>query len=655
MTWDSNLVSFSREVATAFETKKPIVALESTIISHGMPYPQNYQTAREVEDIIRGLGAVPATIAILNGIIRVGLDDCDLEKLAQIGRDCRKCSRRDLAAVVAEEGNGATTVAGTMYIANMVGIKVFVTGGIGGVHRGVNDTWDVSADLSELGRTPVCVICAGVKSILDIPKTLENLETRGVSVLAYGQKQFPAFFTPNSGSDAPHQVNSPEEIAALLYSGSRIGMDCGMVVGVPVPAVKAAEYSEIESATEQALAEVREKRVTGRDITPYLLLRIAELTHNRSLAANIALVKNNARVGALTALALSKLSFTHSRDVISMQANQKRQGLSDAHTLSSSNKRLLLFGGSVIDITWTPKPDVVVELRTSNPVSTRRSFGGVARNIAESLGRLGHNPLLASLVGDDASGNEMVKHAASAGIDISEIRIMKGMSTASYTCLLDEKRDMFTSVADMDILEKLTPAMISHLIAHIELLVLDTNMVSDKIWETIQMAKLSGVKVFLEPVSAAKAKRIVPPDGNLKGITYIFPNRVELKTISTAIGYMPSRGIPDDKAQCLQLLKHGVENVILTLGEAGALVARYTAAGTPAFDHIPAVSIPESSIRNTQGCGDALVAGTVSGIADGLSVTDAVRRGVILASETLKADGAVSQNLESFKRSFSKL
>jgi len=306
-------------------------------------------------------------------------------------------------------------------------------------------------------------------------------------------------------------------------------------------------------------------------------------------------------------------------------------------------------------VTCTPKPDVAVNLRTSNPVSTIRTFGGVARNIAESLGRLGHNPLLVSLVGEDASGKEMLRHAAYAGIDISQIQTIKGATTANYTCLLDENRDMYTAIADMDIFEKLRPKMISPFLINAELLVLDTNMVSSQIWETIHLAKRAGVKVFLEPVSVAKARRIVPVDGNLSGITYLFPNRVELEAISSAIGYKPTSGIPDDKARCLQLLKHGVENVILTLGEEGALVGRFATTNTPTFDYIPAVTVPDSRVRNTQGCGDALVSGTVSGIADGLSVTDAVKRGVRLASETLQTDGAVCQNLEGFKRSLSKL
>jgi pseudouridine-5'-phosphate glycosidase len=228
-------LSYSPEVAEALRQGRPVVALESTIISHGMPYPANVKTAQEVEQVVRSHGATPATIAILDGRIRVGLTPAELETLGKLGHKAQKCSRRDLAYVLATKTPGATTVAATMLIAHMAGISVFVTGGIGGVHRGAESTMDISADLTELGRTPVAVVCAGVKSILDIPKTLEVLETQGVSVVALGTNEFPAFFTPHSGCEAPLRVNSPSECAQMIDAAQRLRLDNGMVIAVPIP------------------------------------------------------------------------------------------------------------------------------------------------------------------------------------------------------------------------------------------------------------------------------------------------------------------------------------------------------------------------------------------------------------------------------------
>jgi pseudouridine-5'-phosphate glycosidase len=296
---------FSPEVAAARTAGKPVVALESTIISHGMPYPQNVQTAREVEQVIRDAGAVPATIAIIGGKICVGLSDEQLELLGA-SPDAMKVSRRDLPIVLAQGRLGATTVAATMICAQLAGIEVFVTGGIGGVHRGAETSFDISADLQELAHTSVAVVCAGVKSILDIGLTLEYLETHGVPVVSVGQPGFPAFFTRESGFQADFQLDTPEEQAAFIRTKWQLGLAGGVVIGNPVPAGSAMPKDEIDRITEQALHEAGARGVTGKAVTPFLLDRIKQLTEGRSLATNIALVKHNALVGARLALALNK-------------------------------------------------------------------------------------------------------------------------------------------------------------------------------------------------------------------------------------------------------------------------------------------------------------------------------------------------------------
>lgn len=284
-----------------------IVALESTIISHGMPYPQNVACAKDLEAIVRREGAVPATIAILGGVIHVGLNDEQLELLGKLGSKCAKVSRRDLPFIIAAKRNGATTVSATILIAQRVGIDVMATGGIGGVHRRGEATMDVSTDLTELGRTKVLVVCAGVKSILDIPKTLEVLETQGVSVFGYQTDEFPAFFTRHSGCKAPLVIETPTQGANFLLALRQLGYVSGGIIGVPIPAEFEAEGKLVEDAIKTALQECDAQHVLGRDVTPFLLKRVNELTEGKSLTSNIALVKNNTQVAAKIAVAYHKL------------------------------------------------------------------------------------------------------------------------------------------------------------------------------------------------------------------------------------------------------------------------------------------------------------------------------------------------------------
>ncbi|GMH43000.1 hypothetical protein BSKO_10922 [Bryopsis sp. KO-2023] len=291
-------VKLSDEVRDAMDYGKPVVALESTIISHGMPYPQNLETAKEVEAAVREAGAVPATIAVIGGTPKAGLTEEELERLASKGKEVRKCSTRDLPLVVSQGMDGATTVAATMFLANAAGIGVFVTGGLGGVHRGGENTMDISADLTMAGKVPVLVVCAGAKTVLDIPRTLEYLETQGVCVCAYGSDNFPAFFSPDSGCKAPVRVDTPKQAAGLITSSINLGLKSGVIVGVPIPEEFAAEGERVEAAISQALEESEEQNIGGAEVTPFLLSRIAELTEGESLSSNIKLIKNNARVGA---------------------------------------------------------------------------------------------------------------------------------------------------------------------------------------------------------------------------------------------------------------------------------------------------------------------------------------------------------------------
>ncbi|HMQ41216.1 MAG TPA: pseudouridine-5'-phosphate glycosidase [Paracoccus sp. (in: a-proteobacteria)] len=296
------------EVAAALADGAPVVALESTIITHGMPFPQNLEMARRVEEEIRKGGATPATIAVIEGRIRIGLDDAAMERLAKTPQaQVMKLSRADLAACVASGRTGATTVAATMICARLAGIEVFATGGIGGVHRGAEISFDISADLQELSQTPVTVICAGAKAILDLPKTLEVLETLGVPVIAYGQDQLPAFWSRESGLRAPLRMDSAAEIARAAATRRALNVPGGQLIANPIPAGAEIPRATIAPIVDQALADAARHRIAAKAVTPYLLQRIFELTEGRSLAANIELVMNNARLGAGIATELAAL------------------------------------------------------------------------------------------------------------------------------------------------------------------------------------------------------------------------------------------------------------------------------------------------------------------------------------------------------------
>ena len=297
-------LALSPPVADALRDGRPVVALESTIISHGMPYPQNVETAREVEAIVSKAGAVPATIAILGGKVRIGLSSGELETLGS-ARDVLKVSRRDLPNVLASGRTGATTVAATMIAAHLAGVRVFATGGIGGVHRGAATSFDISADLTELARTPVAVVCAGAKSILDLGLTLEYLETHGVPVIGYQTDRFPAFFTRDSGFGVDFRLDTPADLARSLSLQWSLGYAGGAVVANPIPESHALAREEVDAIIEQALAEAAAQAIAGKRVTPFLLSRVNQLSGGRSLVANIALVKNNARLAAQLAAALT--------------------------------------------------------------------------------------------------------------------------------------------------------------------------------------------------------------------------------------------------------------------------------------------------------------------------------------------------------------
>ena len=302
----ARLMEISPEVAQARASMRPLVALESTIITHGMPYPRNVETAREVEDAVRSAGAAPATIAVIDGRFKIGLEPAEIERLGELSGGVVKASRRDLAALVARKGSAGTTVAATMFVAELAGIEIFATGGIGGVHRGAEETFDISSDLAELARTRVAVVCAGAKSILDIEKTLEFLETQGVAIVGYRCDEFPAFFARSSGVKLDHRCDGLRDLARMIRLQRDIGPG-GLLIANPIPETFAMEERAIEQRIAEAVAEAREQGVGRKEATTFLLQRVVELTGGRSLEANIALIRNNAILAAQTAVELARL------------------------------------------------------------------------------------------------------------------------------------------------------------------------------------------------------------------------------------------------------------------------------------------------------------------------------------------------------------
>jgi pseudouridylate synthase len=294
-------IEIQKEVQEALHLRKPVVALESTIISHGMPYPDNVKMAKNVESIIRKAGAIPATIAILNGVIKVGLTSDEIEMLAT-EKFVYKVGKRDIAYVVSQGKTGATTVSGTSLIAQMAGIKVFATGGIGGVHRGAQETFDISRDLEELAAVDIAVVCAGAKSILDLGLTLEYLETKGVEVIGYQTEKLPAFYTRSSGFHVNYRLDTPQEIATLMHTKWSLGLTGGIVIANPIPLAYEMDFEIINTAIEQALKEANEKGIKGQDVTPFLLSKVKHITEGTSLDSNIELVYNNARLAAEIAI-----------------------------------------------------------------------------------------------------------------------------------------------------------------------------------------------------------------------------------------------------------------------------------------------------------------------------------------------------------------
>eukprot|EP01100_Stratorugosa_tubuloviscum_P014262 TRINITY_DN750_c0_g1_i1.p1 TRINITY_DN750_c0_g1~~TRINITY_DN750_c0_g1_i1.p1 ORF type:complete len:624 (-),score=287.85 TRINITY_DN750_c0_g1_i1:135-2006(-) len=581
-----------------------------------MPWPQNYETAKEVEQVVRKNGAIPATIAILDGQICIGLNDSQLQKLAKEGRNVMKASRRDLAVAVGLGKSAATTVSATSLLAHKAGIKIFATGGIGGVHREGEITLDISADLTELGRTPICVVSAGAKSLLDIGRTLEYLETQGVAVLGFKTNDFPAFYVPSSGFQVSQKVESISDCASILYANfEQLNLQSGILIAVPIESQYAAEAQKIEDAIQLALNEAKQKNVIGKDVTPFILERLNTITGGESLTSNIALIKNNAKTAAQIACELSK----------KYHSNQKITTINHNNLNENNNNNsysVVIIGGAAVDIVG--KPNNNLQNATSVPGTVIHTTGGVARNIAESLHRLNNSIFFISAIGKDASGDFLLNEFKQIGMNIQGLYQSTNHSTAQFLSILDQSSELTYAIAAMDIFEQtITLTYLNnflHIINNCKIVVIDANIHENIIHALASYCKKINKPIWFEPTSVPKSRKCLTV---LDKITFISPSKDELIELVKALNFPvhPERigdknNINIEYLKCLiaQLLTRGIIHVILKLGKFGVLVGsrNYHNNNNLDFNFKHFHALPVEKITSVNGAGDSLVAGCIS-------------------------------------------
>jgi len=679
-------------VQQALNENRPVVALESTIVAHGMPYPENVDLCRRLADILRERGVEPATIALRDGDCRIGLTPEEIDDLARPASSTNdnaetephkkqqkavKCSTRDLARVLSAQDRstqqsarstvppwGATTVASTMVLAHAAGIPTFVTGGIGGVHRNGHVSMDISADLVELGRTPVVVVSAGIKSILDIARTLEMLETQGVPVVAYRADEMPAFFSPKSGVPAPGRVDSAEEVADAYWTARDLGLNHGMLVAVPNHDPAGAN---VEAAIQAALTEADERMIQGPAVTPFLLKRVAETTAGDSLMSNVTLVQRNAEIGAEIAIAIAneqkrrrenmQAAVPDALDKVNMCTNR-------ASETRASDSRVVVLGGTVLDVVAKPTQGPLL-LGTSNPASCTETDGGVGRNISEVLGRLGHRPMLFSVVGSDSRGQTLIEGLQEdCGVNADNVKIVEGAHTATYVAILDEEGDLHTACADMSVLSGILPPP-DEVLKQARALVMDANPPIPVLRHAARSASDDGVPVYLDPTSVPKARQVAQDNVLMSSLTCIFPNADELQAMafeweensiekredSGASGSSHSSGdLEEQTAAVLARMKSdGEAQVVVSLGEDGVFLACRDEHGACSFERA-AAEVAQARVDNATGAGDSLCGAYIHALLNGKTPIEAVRIGMKAAVLSLSSSRAISGRLSSSDR-----
>lgn len=653
-------VKIKDEVASALSKQQPVVALESTIITHGLPYPSNLNTALSVENTVRKFGAIPATIGILDGELLVGMSHEELKYLAET-KNTIKTSRRDLSYVISKKLDGGTTVSATMLAASIAGIDVFVTGGIGGVHRGAHETFDISADLMELSQTPVAVVCAGVKSILDIGLTLEYLETQGVPVITFGEsKCFPAFFSPISKFDAPYNSASVSEIAQIINNQKLMNMTNGLVLGVPIPVEDGNKFDEMEEVIENALEEAKSLGISGKNITPFVLAKIVELTAGDSLISNIKLIENNAKIGAQISCELSKLRSMKNGKNIKVNFVKSEKS-------SKKPKRPLVIGGSIFDIKATVDSISKIPEET-NLGKLHTSFGGVGRNIAECLSRMGADPFLISSVGKDHQGEMILTNMTNLGMDTRGIFI-SDLPTASYSIVADQSGELIMAVGDMENHDGVSPETLKNFEEDIKeagIVVLDGNISTSTLRTALELCSQYNTPTWFDPTTVGRSVRpFLNKDVN---ITYISPNIEELRAINGVLHKtnesLISKTIIKDEIikECLRLSPNffnNVDNLVITLGKKGVLVVSkkspdsiFSSGRHQCTDDFSVIHYPPASktllpvpVKSVSGAGDSFASGVIYGYLHGYDTDTCVKGGLLAAYKSLNTYVAISHEI----------
>ncbi|KZO98388.1 indigoidine synthase A-like protein [Calocera viscosa TUFC12733] len=547
------------EVQDALRTGRPVVALESALITHGLPFPTNHETATSLEAIVRSTGCVPATIGLLRGKVHVGLAAMELQQLSDMGYNgpMVKVSRRDLGACIALKRSGGTTIAGTMVIAHAAGIRVFGTGGLGGVHRGGESSLDVSADLTELGRTPVAVVSSGVKAILDIGRTLEYLETQGVPVVTYGlTDDFPAFYSRLSGHKSPWRVESALQAAGIIHANQLLGLQCGTLFAVPIPDVHEAKAAQIQEAVEIAIRESTQNGMSkrGNDATPWLLRRVAELTKGEAVQSNIALLESNVRVAGEIAAAfaehfdnpyVARNNAASTRDVASAFVSSTPK-LRESKLPSPS---VVIVGSAAVDITARLPKGTDLYSKSTLPGTVITTSGGVARNVAEATHRLlqgqgatsNEETLLISPIGQDALATVIIEGLHNTGQRVDGLlqRYAPQSRTAVCNLVLDGSGQLIGGIADMDITESLQGEEIADLLRthRPSLVAFDANTTSDVMASILHYCQDSGAQAFFEPTSTIKCTRILDcfatqlKTQGQQRLDFMSPNALEAQTL----------------------------------------------------------------------------------------------------------------------------
>jgi pseudouridine-5'-phosphate glycosidase/pseudouridine kinase len=647
------MLRISEEVRRAIPQGN-VVALESTIITHGMPYPQNLETALLVEQTVRENGSTPATIAILDGVITIGLSRAELERLAKT-TSAVKVSRRDIAQTIAKKQTGSTTVAATMIFAHMAGIRIFATGGIGGVHRGAESTWDISADLAELARTPVLVVCAGAKSILDLPRTLELLETGGVSVIGFKTEEFPAFFTPKSGLKTSAVCQTELDVAKTLKTHIDLGLESGLLLTCPVPTDQAGNADAIERATEEALNAAVKMKISGKEITPFMLKYINEKTGGDSLKANIALIRNNAGIAGRVAHQFSRTQNKFSNEI---------------NDFGTASKSIRVVGGICLDtIARTEDPEIIGETNTSSPGTIVSGIGGVGRNIAKVIHQLSPSSVsFESCVGSDVSAASISVLKEAMRNPWISLTTINGQRTAHYSAVMNGDGSLCAGIADMGIFDSFQPSTNS---PDSQLTLLDTNL-SEKAIRTLAVnAKKNSV--WIDCVSVAKTERLI---FSLPHFALVKANLDELATIAA----VPPVDNPDNSEELVNWVASTVRVCIdqytgnaflVTCGKFGVFYCKNAASGyhdnntnksavllpdgaelkidNLAVNEIKVVRYtcePIEKVVDSTGAGDCLLGATAwAHIVQGLSVENAVVVGIAAARMTLMSSSAVAQEI----------